>query len=217
MRSPVDGNTIKAVLLKRWKWLVISALVVAWITGSCGQSVLSTNPSCTWITSAIRGLLLPTETLGTVQKNNSKKDNSSRPITLYARPMYQNSYGPYENKTRNIKSAISIAENTGSSTNDLTIMYVCSITHSTISNYSKTTRASTHIQARLLINYGLMASLPLLNSTSKQPAIRLVMSSKKSQADAPPIIISVVTNTERPIGSVLSTYECRQDGENRAA
>ncbi len=213
----MDLHSTRKALRKHWKWLAVSALVVAWITASCGQYALSTSRTCTSITTAIRGLLLHIENPGTVQPSNTKTDNTSRRIILSDLQTSVNSFARYENKIQIIKSAISIAVNTATITKDLIITSVCLTTRSRTNNYLKMRKGYIHIRALLWRNSGLTDSLPWQNLTSKLPAIRLAIRLKKSREKGPWTIISGAMSTEKPIGYYLSTAECRRAEINPAA
>jgi len=209
------GTARKA--LKKWRWLVVSALAVVWITASCGLSALSTKPLCTWITSAIHGLLLLTETPQPVQTNNSKTENSFPQIILSSHRTCPISFGHYAAQTRTIKSGTSIAANTGTKIKDLTTISAYLITRSTINTYGKTTKASIPIPLENSKNIGLGGSQHVLNSPWTMQRTRQGTHLKKLPAKEPRNIIFDVTNMAKPIGLCRNIFACRLAAENLAA
>ncbi len=213
----MDLHSIKRALRKKWKWVAVSALAVGWITLQCGLSESSTNPSCTWITSAIRGLLLHTEIPPNALPNNTKPDTISRPTTLSALLTYLNSSVRFATQTKTTKFATSTAANTATRTNDLTTMSASSIIASTINNSSLTAKESIPTHHQHSRSTGPMASQLQQNSASKPQNTRPVTASKKSLANVPRNTISAVTNTDRPTGSNRNIFACRLDAENLQA
>ncbi len=161
----MDWYSIKAALRRHWKWLAVSALVVASITLSCGQSVLSTSPVCISINMAIRGLLLPIATPEPVPMNNSKQDNIYRKTCLSGPRTCQNSFGLCADKIKTTKFATSTVANTANLAVP-TITSVSLITRLMIFNSLRTTRDSTLTLARHWKNSGRTASRPWPNLTT---------------------------------------------------
>ncbi len=202
--------SIKQTAMNCCKLLAGSVLAVVAITLSCGQFGLSTNPVCTSITTAIRGLLLPIEMPTPAPSNNIKTDTLFPKNDLLHLPMYPSFSALSEKQIRIIKSVISTAVNMGilNSEHDPTITSASSIIPSMTSNYSRTTKDSTPTPHPAWTNIGLTGSPPLLNSTTGLLLIQPDIYFPKLPAKEPKITICAATNTARRTGSYLNIPAC---------
>lgn len=227
----MDWYSIKAALRKHWKWLAVSALVVASITASCGQSVLSTSPVCISINMAIRGLLLPIATPQPAQKNNSMMDTTSIKIInsdlltsqnsserLGAQQMSKNATRKRGGSKAIVQKqfATSIVANTATLV-DRTITSASLITRLMIFNSLTTKRDCILTRVRHWKNSGLMASPRVRSLTT---AMRLTLPAtylKKSPGNALAIITCDATNTAWPTGLNPNSYVCLPATKNLLA
>ncbi len=204
-------SSIKETLIAKWKWLVVSALAVAWITASCGVSESFTKPVCTVITTAIHGLLSRTATPTPVPTNNLEPATTSIDTINYNPHTSPTSSARCGEQIKITKYATSTAANTATqrkgSGRIITSAYL--IIRSTINTSGKMTRGYTHTPLNHFKNTG-PGDLPQWpNSICERRLIPPVTLSKKSREKEPKITICDVTNMAKPIGSYPNTYACR--------
>ncbi len=198
------------MLPKHFKWLVVSVLAAAWITLQCGLSESSTNPVCTSITTAIRGLLLPIATPQTAPTNNTETVTTFLKNGLLHRPTFQNSYDRYAKQIPIIKYDTSTAANTETlkRATGRTITSVSLITRLTMFNSLRMTRDSTLTLAQHWKSTGLTGSQPWPSSTIVPLLIPPAIYFPKLLAKRRRIIICAATNTAKRTGSFLNIPAC---------
>ncbi len=211
--SPVDLHSIKTKARKHWKWLAASALGVAWITLSCGLSVLPMKPVCTSITMAIRGLLSPIATQAQPRTNNIKTASTSLKNGLLLRPTFKNSSALCERQIKAIKSAISTAESMANSA-VLTITSVYSITPSMTNICGRTIKVSIRTPLPNSKNTGRTALPPVQNLPYRMPPTLPAIASRKLPANVLMTTTYAATKTAKRTGYCQNTSACPPDAAN---
>jgi len=211
-----DSLSKKQARRKHFKWLAVSALVAALIIALCGPSGSCTNPLCTWIQTVMPLLPSPTETPQNAPQGNLKEGNISPLITHYDQSTFQNLYDDCVNPSA-IKSAISIAENMATKTNDLIIISASSIMPFMTDECSKMMKAFILIHLKASKNSGLSDSQRFKNLTLKPPRIPRNTHLKKSPAKKQKSTIFVATNMEMRTGCCQNIYACQPAAKNLAA